>query len=129
MSLSREKKSGFGDVQNGIAVELISKPLQQIVVQTEEHSTKNVNGRTRKKIFFNAIDLLSVLELEHTMSDIVSSECTNVDQVIVESLVENCNKILLDAQKYHALFNVSEYSVILRIAKFCKIILALFKEY
>ena len=51
MSLSREKKSGFGDVQNGIAVELINKPLQQIVVQTEEHSTKNVNGRTRKKIF------------------------------------------------------------------------------
>ena len=31
------------------------------------------------------------------MSDIISSESTNVDQVIVDSLVENCNKILLDA--------------------------------
>ena len=49
-----------------------------------------------------------MLELEDTMSDIISSECTNVDQVIVESLVENCNKILFDAQKYHGLFNVSE---------------------
>ena len=47
-----------------------------------------------KRFFSNAIDLLSVLELEHTMSDIISSECTNVDQVIVDSLVENCNKII-----------------------------------
>ena len=31
------------------------------------------------------------------MSDIISSECTNVDQVIVDSLVENCILILLDA--------------------------------
>ena len=55
-------------------------------------STKNVNGQTRKKdTFSNAIYLLSVLELEHTMSDSISSECTNVDQVIVDSLVENCN--------------------------------------
>ena len=38
-----------------------------------------------------------MLELEHIMSDIISSECTNVDQDIVDSLVENCNKILLDA--------------------------------
>ena len=52
MSLSREKKSGFGDVQNGIAVELISKPLQQIVVQTEEHSTKKRKGSNQKKRYF-----------------------------------------------------------------------------
>ena len=30
-----------------------------------------------------------MLELEHTMSDIISSECAHVDQVIVE----NCNNI------------------------------------
>ena len=29
-------------------------------------------------------------------------------------------------QKYHDRFNVSEYNIILRVAKFCKIILALF---
>ena len=38
-----------------------------------------------------------MLELEHTISNTVSSKCTNVDQVIVDSRVENCNKILLDA--------------------------------
>ena len=70
----------LSDVHNGIAVQFISKPLQQTVVQTEEQSTKNVNGQMRKKdTFSNAIDLLSVLELEHTMSDIISSEYTNVD--------------------------------------------------
>ena len=42
----------LSDVHNGIAVEFISKPLQQIVVQTEEQSTKNVNGQMRKKILF-----------------------------------------------------------------------------
>ena len=57
----------LSDVHNGIAVEFISKPLQQTVVQTEEQSTKKiVNGQMRKKdTFSNAIDLLSVLELEH----------------------------------------------------------------
>ena len=39
----------LSDVHNGIAVEFISKPLQQTVVQTEEQSTKNVNGQMRKK--------------------------------------------------------------------------------
>ena len=79
------------------------------VVHTEEQSTKNVNGQMRKKILFsNAIDLLSVLELEHTMSDIISSECTNVDQVIVDSLVENCNKILLDAASESEMFFTSK---------------------
>ena len=49
------------------------------------------------KIFFNAIDLVSVLDLEHKMAEILSNGCHNVDQVIVDSLVENCNDILLDA--------------------------------
>ena len=66
----------LSDVHNGIAVEFISKPLQQIVVQTEEQSTKKVNGQARKKILFQMqFELLSVLELEHTMPDIISSEC------------------------------------------------------
>ena len=66
----------LSDVHNGIAVEFISKPLQQIVVQTEEQSTKNVNCQARKKILFlMQFDLLSLLELEHTMSNIISSEC------------------------------------------------------
>ena len=34
------------------------------------------------------------------MSDIISSECTNVDQVIVDSLVGNCNKIILFTSKH-----------------------------
>ena len=34
----------LSDVHNGIAVEFISKTLQQIVVENEEQSTKNVNG-------------------------------------------------------------------------------------
>ena len=38
------------------------------------------------------------------MSDIISSGCTNVDQVIVDSLVENCNKILLDAASESEMF-------------------------
>ena len=33
-----------------------------------------------------------MLELEHTISDIISPECTNVDQVIVDSLVEIVTK-------------------------------------
>ena len=80
----------FDPLLSGIAVEFISKPLQQIVVQTEEQSTKNVNGQARKKILFlMQFDLLSVLKLDHIMSEIISSECTNVDQVIGDSLVEN----------------------------------------
>ena len=51
----------------------------------------------RKRYIFNALDLLSVLDLKHTMSNIITSGCTNVDQVIIDSLVENCNKILLNA--------------------------------
>ena len=31
------------------------------------------------------------------MSDSISFECTNVDQAIIDSLVENCNNILLGA--------------------------------
>ena len=42
----------LSDVHNGIAVEFISKPLQQIVVQTEEQRTNNVSGQTRKIYFF-----------------------------------------------------------------------------
>ena len=38
------------------------------------------------------------------MSDIISSEYTNVDQVIVDSPVENCNKILLDAASESEMF-------------------------
>ena len=54
----------LSDVHNGIAVEFISKPLQQIVVQTEEHSTKKRKWSHEKKdTFSNAIDLLSVLEV------------------------------------------------------------------
>ena len=95
----------LSDVHNGIAVEFLSKPLQQIVVENEEQSTKKCKWVNEKKdTFSNAIDLLSVLELEHTMSDIISSECTNVDQVIVDSLVENCNKILLDAASESEMF-------------------------
>ena len=41
--------------------------------------------------------MLSVLDLEHKMAEILSNGCHNVDQVIVDSLVENCNDILLDA--------------------------------
>ena len=43
------------------------------------------------------------------MSDIISSECTNVDQVIVDSLVENCNKILLDAASESEMFFTSKH--------------------
>ena len=42
------------------------------------------------------------------MSDIISSECTNVDQVIVDSLVGNCNKILLDAASESEKFFISK---------------------
>ena len=42
------------------------------------------------------------------MSDIISPECTNVDQVIVDSLVENCNKILLDAASESEMFFTSK---------------------
>lgn len=38
------------------------------------------------------------------MSDIMSSGCENVDQVIVDSLVESCNKILLDAASESEMF-------------------------
>ena len=38
-----------------------------------------------------------MLDLEHTMSDIVASGCANVDHVSVESLVEKLNEILLNA--------------------------------
>ena len=43
------------------------------------------------------------------MSDITSSECTNVDQIIVDSLVENCNKILLDAASESEMFFTSKH--------------------
>ena len=37
------------------------------------------------------------------------------------------NSIKNTTQKYHNLYNVLEHTIILRIAKFCNIILALFK--
>ena len=39
-------------LHNGISVEFISKPLQQIVVQTEEQSTKKCKWSNEKKILF-----------------------------------------------------------------------------
>ena len=86
------------DVHNGIVVEFFSKPLKIAVIDNEELSVKECKWSSDKKeTFFNAIDLLSVLDLEHKMAEILSNGCHNVDQVIVDSLVENCNDILLDA--------------------------------
>ena len=39
-------------LHNGIVVEFISKHVQLIVVQTEDQSTKNLNGQTKNKILF-----------------------------------------------------------------------------
>ena len=58
----------LSDVHNGIAVEFISKPLQQTVVQTEEQSTKNVNGQMRKKMLF-------LMQLIYYMCYILNTPC------------------------------------------------------
>ena len=86
------------DVHNGVVVEFLSKPLKIAVIDNEEPSVKKCKWSSDKKeVFFNAIDLLSVLDLEHKMAEILSNGCHNVDQVVIDSLVENCNEILLDA--------------------------------
>ena len=95
----------LSDIHNGIAVEFLSKPYKQDIVVTEEQITTKCKWANEKKdTFIDALDLLSLLELEHKMSDIMSSGCTNVDQIIIDSLVENCNKILLDAASESDMF-------------------------
>ena len=68
----------LSDVQNAIAAEFLSEPMQ---------STDPIN----------TTDLLSILELENKLPDITASGCENVDQVLVDSLVDSCNKMPLDA--------------------------------
>ena len=95
----------LSDVHNGIAVEFLSKPVQADVFEVEEQPTKKCKWSNEKKeTFINSLDLLSVLELEHKMSDILSTDCANVNQTIIDSLVENCNKILLDAASESDMF-------------------------
>ena len=46
------------------------------------------------------------------MSDILSTDCANVNQTIIDSLVENYNKILLDAASESDIFlpqNIKNY--------------------
>lgn len=89
----------FSDVHNGIVVEFLSKPLKvDDAVSTEQPDVKKCKwSNDKRESFMNDIDLLSVLDLEDRLSTILSNGCENVDQIIVDSLVENCNSILLDA--------------------------------
>ena len=66
--------------------------------------------RKKKESFLNAIDILSVLDLEHRMTDIMSSGYVNVDQVTVDSLVEICNEILLNAASDSEMFFTVKHS-------------------
>ena len=65
-----------------------------------------VKRKKKKESLLNAIDILSVLDLEHRMTDIMSSGCVNVDQVTVDSLVEICNEILLNAASDSEMFSL-----------------------
>ena len=63
----------------------------------------------KKDTFINSLDLLSVLELDHKMSDILSMDCAKVNQTNIDSLVENCNKILLDAASESDMFFTTKH--------------------
>ena len=47
------------------------------------------------------------------MSDILSMGCANVNQTIIDSLVENCNKILLDAASESDMFFTTKHKKLL----------------
>ena len=47
------------------------------------------------------------------MSDILSTDCANVNQTIIDSLVENCNKILLDAASESDMFFTTKHKKLL----------------
>ena len=101
----------LSDIHNGIAVEFLSKPYKQDIVVTEEQITTKCKWANEKKdTFIDALDLLSLLELEHKMSDIMSSGCTNVDQIIIDSLVENCNdsSSLTNEKDHHYFLNSAD---------------------
>ena len=65
---------------------------------------KKTKNKKKNNTFINSLDLLSALELEHEMSDLLPTDCANVNQTIIDSLVENCNKILLDAASESDMF-------------------------
>ena len=88
----------LSDMHNGVSVECISNPVKSNFVENEEQNAQKVKWiKENKDSFVNAIDLNTVLLLEENISKVSSLGTVNINQSTVDTLFEDFNKILLDA--------------------------------
>lgn len=88
----------LSDVHNGITVNFISKPLKHHIVENEVNSVQKPKWvNENRDLFVNSINAESLLNMEQKILNISAMEPENINQLTVDSLVSDCNKLLLDA--------------------------------
>ena len=100
----------LSDVHSVVCVEFISKPVKN----DSNHSCSNepdmtAKSRTKwkkehKELFIDTLDANAVFDLDNRLTELASSDLQGIDQQKIDSLVFDCNKIMLDAASSSDMF-------------------------